>query len=603
MRRRQIAPVALVLVLAVVGFIAARRLAERDAQRDSDRRADVAAAQIRGRLTQATSLTASLRRFMLDRSGTGVSSDQFARNALRWLSPAGFPAAAWVERVPDSRRTSYERRIGQPIVTRGASGTVAPSGSRSSYLPATLVSGFPPISVPGTDLSGTPGITATLARASSLGGVAASPLAPPRTGTSGVFLIAPATNLVNGALHPGYVMVFASDRTLRTGTDAPAGQLMTSGTSTGPHQGARTFSVAGQRFEVVVPQERVSGPAAALPWIVLAAGVILAGLAAALGANAARRAEAQADLDRVFKLSHDLIAVANFDGYFTRVNPAASEILGYTEQELLERPYGDFVVPEDRERTAIETASLCRGEVTLGFENRYIRKDGSRRVLEWKSTPVLEAGVTYAVARDVTERRRAETEVERLAQEQAALRQVATLVASEASQAEVFTAIAEEIGRLLGTQETQMLRYEDERTAVVMARWGRFEDVSPLGSRIPLDGDSASARVFRTGQPARVDYGGAGGPLAERTRAAGVRVVVGAPIVVEGRRWGVMVTGTGAEEPPAPETESRLARFTELMATAIANGESHARADRLGEEQAALRRVATLIAKEPSPAE
>jgi PAS domain S-box-containing protein len=603
MRRRQIAPVAVVLVLTVAGFVAARLLAERDARRDSDRRADVAAAQIRGRVTQAASLTASLRRFMLDNSGIGVTSDQFARNALRWLSPAGFPAAAWVERVPASRRGSYERRIGQPIVTPGPARAVVPRGSRSFYLPATLVSGFPPISVPGSDLSGDPGIAATLDRAR-IDGVAASPLAPPRTGTNGLVLVAPATNLIDGALRPGYVVVFVSKKTLRAATDEPAVRIISGGTSTKAPAGAgKRFTAAGLRFDAIVPIEAVHGPGAVLPWLILAAGVVLAGLAAALGANAARRAEAQADLDRVFTLSHDLIAVANFDGYFTRVNPAAEEILGYTEQELLERPYGDFVHPDDRERTTTQAAALGRGETMPAFENRYVRKDGIQRVLEWKTTPVPEAGVMYGVARDVTERRRAETEVERLAGEQAALRRVATLVAREAPQAEVFTAIAEEIGHLLATEEIQMLRYEADTSAVVVARWGRFEHVSPIGTRLPLDGESASARVFRTGQPARVDYGSSTGASAERARAAGIRCVVGAPIIVDGRRWGAMVTGTNQEEPLPPETESRLARFTELMGTAIANAESHAKADRLTEEQGALRRVATLIAGEPSQAE
>ena len=139
-----------VLALTVVAFIVARVLAERDVRRDSDRRAEVAAVQIRGRIDQAASLTESLRRFMLDASSTGVTSDQFARNALRWLGPARFSAAAWVERVPDSRRAAYERRIGQPIVTPDARYGVAPLGSRPSYLPATLVSGFPPMAVPGS---------------------------------------------------------------------------------------------------------------------------------------------------------------------------------------------------------------------------------------------------------------------------------------------------------------------------------------------------------------------------------------------------------------------------------------------------------------------
>ena len=138
----------------------------------SRRRRSVAASR------RLQSLTESLRRFMLDASGTGVTSDEFARNALRWLSPARFPAAAWVERVPDSRRAAYERRIGQPIVTPDERHGVVPPGSRSSYLPATLVSGFPPMAVPGIDLSGTPGMATALTRATRLDGVAATPMAP-----------------------------------------------------------------------------------------------------------------------------------------------------------------------------------------------------------------------------------------------------------------------------------------------------------------------------------------------------------------------------------------------------------------------------------------
>ena len=90
MRPRQIAPVALILAVAVAGFVVARLLAERDVQRDSERRVEVAAAQIHGRIAQAAALTESLRRFMMDAGGTGVTGDQFARNAFRWLSPADF---------------------------------------------------------------------------------------------------------------------------------------------------------------------------------------------------------------------------------------------------------------------------------------------------------------------------------------------------------------------------------------------------------------------------------------------------------------------------------------------------------------------------------
>jgi GAF domain-containing protein len=193
-------------------------------------------------------------------------------------------------------------------------------------------------------------------------------------------------------------------------------------------------------------------------------------------------------------------------------------------------------------------------------------------------------------------------EVRRLAQEQAALRRVATLVAREAPEAEVFTAIAEEIGQLLGAEEIRMLRYEDD-SAVVVGSWGDASGALPLGSRQPLGGDNATTRVRRTGQPTRIDdYRGASGPIAESARVGGVRAALGAPIRVEGRLWGVIVMASSTDN-PRPGIESRLGQFTELMATAIANTESRARADRLADEQAALRRVATLVANNASPEE
>src|SRR5439155_27143742 len=114
------------------------------------------------------------RRFMVDAGGTGVTNAQFSRNAFGWLSPAGFPAAAWIEHVPASRRTNYERRVGQPIVSPDGQDSAVPSGSRPSFLPATLVSGFPPLSEAGIDLSGEPGMAAALERSTRLHAVAAT---------------------------------------------------------------------------------------------------------------------------------------------------------------------------------------------------------------------------------------------------------------------------------------------------------------------------------------------------------------------------------------------------------------------------------------------
>jgi two-component system, NtrC family, sensor kinase len=113
-------------------------------------------------------------------------------------------------------------------------------------------------------------------------------------------------------------------------------------------------------------------------------------------------------LDRFFALSLDLLCIASLDGFFVRINPAFLSTLGHTESELLGRPWLEFVHPDDRAATAREGQRLAAGAPTVSFVNRYRCGDGSYRWLEWTSIPVPEEGLLYAVARDVTERLRAE---------------------------------------------------------------------------------------------------------------------------------------------------------------------------------------------------
>lgn len=322
-------------------------------------------------------------------------------------------------------------------------------------------------------------------------------------------------------------------------------------------------------------------------WLVLAGGLALAAVTGTLAATAERRRRAVREVDRFFTLSPEMVIVAGFDGYWKRVNPTVEAVLGYSEREALSRPFMEFVHPDDRERTEEEARRVVAGETAFAFENRLVCKDGSSRWIEWTVTPVPEDSVMYGVGRDVTERRRSESE-------QKALRRVATVVAREAPQAEVFSAIAEEIGGLLGTEEIRMLRFDGDDSAVVVGSSGR-EDAFPIGSRHRLEG--AASRVLRTGRTARID------DYAEIARSIGVRAVVAAPVLVEGRLWGVITTGSTHDERLPADTESRLGRFTELMATAIANANAREALQRLADEQAALQRVATLVAQGVPPAE
>jgi signal transduction histidine kinase len=191
-----------------------------------------------------------------------------------------------------------------------------------------------------------------------------------------------------------------------------------------------------------------------------------------------------------------------------------------------------------------------------------------------------------------------------LATEQAALRRVATLVARGAPPEEVFGAVTEEVGQLLGVNYAHMGRYEPDRLLAMVGSWGDAAEPFPVGSRWMLEGKNLSAIVFETGRPARIDsYDRASGPLDVAVREMGARSGVGTPIIVEGRLWGVIGVATSRAEPLPADTEARLASFTELVATAIANAESRAGLARLAEEQAALRRVATLVARGSAPEE
>jgi two-component system, sensor histidine kinase and response regulator len=129
------------------------------------------------------------------------------------------------------------------------------------------------------------------------------------------------------------------------------------------------------------------------------------------------RRRAQDELDRFFALSLDMLCIAGFDGYFKRVNPAWGRVLGYTEAELLSRPYVEFIHPDDRQATGKEVSKQSSGEEVLYFENRFLHKDGTLRWLLWTSTPFPELQVMYAAARDITERKAAEATLEHYARD------------------------------------------------------------------------------------------------------------------------------------------------------------------------------------------
>ena len=205
-----------------------------------------------------------------------------------------------------------------------------------------------------------------------------------------------------------------------------------------------------------------------------------------------------------------------------------------------------------------------------------------------------------------------------LADEQAALRRVATLVASGAQPAEVFSAVADELGRLIGAEATFVSRVdlssadwpgasaadpsgEPAGDTTVLGSYGRVSDEVPVGFRIKLHPGMVTTAALRTGRTARINGERlATGPFGAIVGRLGMRAAVATPIVVEGRYWGVAVAATSHEDFP-PGTESRMAEFMELAAMAIGNAQAEQRLRELADMQASLRRLAMLVARGESP--
>jgi signal transduction histidine kinase len=192
-------------------------------------------------------------------------------------------------------------------------------------------------------------------------------------------------------------------------------------------------------------------------------------------------------------------------------------------------------------------------------------------------------------------------ELTRLAEEQAALRRVATLVAAGAPPVEVFEAVSAEVAALLPADGSALTRYEEDGAVTALSGWTTEGGYRYVGRRYQTQG-TVSGLIFETARPGRVEYHAeAQGDAAEAAHEMGWRSSVGAPITVDGRLWGTLAVISKSERPLPPDTERRLAEFTELVATAIANSEAHEELARLLDEQAALRRVATLAARGAPP--
>lgn len=240
------------------------------------------------------------------------------------------------------------------------------------------------------------------------------------------------------------------------------------------------------------------------------------------------------------------------------------ELIGRNVRDILPADVADIVVA-CAER-ALDTGAMCSCEYRLEV-------GGKLRWFESRMVP-SGAGEVVTIVRDFTEQRRAEAARQRLADEQAALRRVATLVAGDVPPDEVFQTVTEEACALLGIESALLLRYESDDTATVVGKFGGPEDDFTMGSLLQLD-EGAALAVRRSGGPTRVDYEDLPGDLAARMLSLGFRSSLGVPISVAGATWGALIAALPEGEVLPLETERRLQGFAELVGLAVAS--AHAR--------------------------
>jgi PAS domain S-box-containing protein len=290
--------------------------------------------------------------------------------------------------------------------------------------------------------------------------------------------------------------------------------------------------------------------------------------------------ESDARKSAILNAAFDCIITMDHNGDVVEVNRAAERTFGYRAEEMIGRELAELIVPpswREGHRAGLKRF-LRTGRSVIGghpFEAEGMRKDGSVFPVEVVVTQAELPGppLFCGYLRDVTEAREREAELRRLVDEQAALRRVATAVARSTDPGQVFAVVTEEVGRLLGAQSSNMVRFEDELRATVVGAWnqGDVHNV-PLGDTVRMDGDTASTRVYRTGAPARVDsYADIEGDLAARLRGLGFYAAVAAPIFLHGVLWGAVIVSSVVDEPFPPGAEQRIADFAELAAQAMAN--------------------------------
>jgi PAS domain S-box-containing protein len=311
------------------------------------------------------------------------------------------------------------------------------------------------------------------------------------------------------------------------------------------------------------------------------------------------------------------IWVVDADGLIRFANPAAIRTLGYGAADELVGRHSHATIHHSRPDGTPYPAEECpmllpraTGETVVRDLDWFFRRDGSMFPVSYVSAPMdvgARRGAVVAFT-DIGERLSADRAVherdELLATQEESLLRIAAVVAGGAASAEVFAAVAREVSQVIGLPMVALWRYDADGTATVIGEWSERPHPFAVGSSWPLEGPTITGMVRASGRPCRLDgFADLPGAIADAARATGIGAAVGAPIIVDGRIWGAMSADAYDSEPLAAGIEDQLAEFTALVGTAISTALSREALVDLAGEQAALRRVATLVARQSSPEE
>ena len=309
--------------------------------------------------------------------------------------------------------------------------------------------------------------------------------------------------------------------------------------------------------------------------------------------------------------TQSLVCVLDRGGRILFFNDACERVTGFSRDEVVGHDARGFVIPpEEAEAFGDVLAYIWETGHSSPQVGHWAAKDGGRRLIAWsnKLMPGADGDPGYLVTTGIDLTNRGSlaederalggdpeaklAEVGHLAQEQRALRRVATLVASEATPEQVFRAVSEECARVLEVNASAIFRYEGDDTATIVGRYNRDNiDAFQLGERLPVDENTTVGRVLYSGKPERIDdYTSLPGDMPKLMLRIGYRSTVSAPIVVAGILWGAVAIAS--ENLLPSESEARLGAFCELVSLAVASAQarddlrsSRARIVREGDEQ------------------